>query len=205
MITGPLTKAAAEDIERALRVLEEDEDEVKTLWDKLSPKTQEELESRSLRVCTDFCLYLGELPEDKITPIFEACLREYCDDMEFTPLEKSIYCLDWGAHMREFYLQMLKTKQAADVQTSIDWYRVTMLEVAEQMRNIKLERIAAVKAKELGIDTDSKAYSELLKIMRIDLDSYVSVTKQSVRDSVHGTLGRTGKAYLEKWKNSQKQ
>lgn len=100
---------------------------------------------------------------------------------------------------------MTQLKQAADVQPSLDWYRVTMLEVAEQMRNIKLERIAAAKAKELGIDTDSKAYSELLKIMRIDLDSYVSVTKQSVRDSVHGSLGRTGKAYLQKWKVSQKQ
>lgn len=99
---------------------------------------------------------------------------------------------------------MTKLKQAADVQTSLDWYRDVMLEVAEQMRNIKLERIAAAKAKELGIDTDSKAYSELLKIMRIDLDSYVSVTKQSVRASVHGSLGRTGKAYLQKWKDSQK-
>lgn len=100
---------------------------------------------------------------------------------------------------------MTKLNPAADVQPSLDWYRDVMLEVAEQMRNIKLERIAADKAKELGIDTDSKAYSELLKIMRIDLDSYVSVTKQSVRDSVHGSLGRTGKAYLQKWKDSQKQ
>lgn len=100
---------------------------------------------------------------------------------------------------------MTKLRPAAEVQKSLDWYRDVMLEVAEQMRNIKLERIAAAKAKELGIDTDSKAYSELLKIMRIDLDSYVSVTKQSVRDSVHGSLGRTGKAYLQKWKDSQKQ
>lgn len=100
---------------------------------------------------------------------------------------------------------MTKLKPAADVQKSLDWYQAVMLKVAEQMRNIKLERIAAAKAKELGIDTDSKAYSELLKIMRIDLDSYVSVTKQSVRDSVHGSLGRTGKAYLQKWKDSQKQ
>ena len=99
---------------------------------------------------------------------------------------------------------MTKLKAAANVQTSLDWYRAVMLEVAEQMRNIKLERIAADKAKELGIDTDSKAYSELLKIMRTDLDSYISVTKQSVRDSVHGALGRKGKAYLEKWKDSQK-
>lgn len=100
---------------------------------------------------------------------------------------------------------MTKLKPAADVQTSIDWYRDVMLEVAEQMRNIKLERIAADKAKKLGIDTDSKAYSSLLKIMRTDLNSHISVTKQSVRASVHGTLGRTGKAYLQKWKDSQKQ
>lgn len=100
---------------------------------------------------------------------------------------------------------MTKQKQAADVQKTLDWYRATMLEVAEKMRNIKLERIAADKAKKLGIDTDSKAYSSLLKIMRTDLNSHISVTKQSVRDSVHGSLGRTGKAYLEKWKVSQKQ
>lgn len=99
---------------------------------------------------------------------------------------------------------MTKLKPAADVQTSLDWYRDVMLEVAEQMRNIKLERIAADKAKKLGIDTDSKAYSNLLKIMRTDLNSHISVTKQSVRASVHGTLGRTGKAYLQKWKDSQK-
>lgn len=99
---------------------------------------------------------------------------------------------------------MTKLRPTAEVQKLRDWYRDVMLEVAEQMRNIKLERIAADKAKKLGIDTDSKAYSSLLKIMRIDLDSYVSVTKQSVRASVHGTLGRTGKAYLQKWKDSQK-
>lgn len=61
MIKDPLTKAATEDIERALRVLEEDEDEVRTLRDKLSPKTQEELESRSLRVCTGFFFVFGRV------------------------------------------------------------------------------------------------------------------------------------------------
>lgn len=99
---------------------------------------------------------------------------------------------------------MTKLRPAANVQPSLDWYRAVMLEVAEQMRNIKLERIAAVKAKELGIKTDTKEYAELLKIMRTDLNSHISVTKQSVRASVHGTLGRTGKAYLQKWKDSQK-
>lgn len=62
MITGPLTKAAAEDIERALRVLEEDEDEGWGLWNELSPETQKELEKplfKSLHRL--FCIWLSYL------------------------------------------------------------------------------------------------------------------------------------------------
>ena len=202
MITGPLSKAAAKELEELWDRLDEDDP-----WDYFSHEAIAELEMRSLKVCGLFCKFLRYIGTDQTYALFEECLYEDCADMQFTPKEKSLYYEDWLTNLAWLQERLMErlAKAQGHGQPSLDWYRVTMLEVAEQMRNIKLERIAADKAKELGIDTDSKAYSSLLKIMRIDLNSHVSVTKQSVRDSVYGSLGRTGKAYLEKWKVSQKQ
>lgn len=200
MITGPLTKAAAEELEELWDCMRNDGP-----WGCCSYESIAELEKRSLKVCGLFGKDLTLCGSDGTYELFDMSLRERLGAMEFNSHEMAFYYGFWLSCMMAGYEGLMKKLGKEHVQASLDWYRVTMLEVAEQMRNIKLERIAAAKAKELGIDTDSKAYSELLKIMRIDLDSYVSVTKQSVRDSVHGSLGHKGKAYLEKWKDSQKQ
>lgn len=201
MIKGPLTKATAEDIERAISVADEDDGDA---LDYLSPEAQAELERRALQVSGRFFMYIQYHHQEEVIKIFEACLREYCDDMEFSPEEIGFHYGFLLSCMMAVYEGLMGERTEEVINKSLDWYRDVMLEVAEQMRNIKLERIAADKAKKLGIDTDSKAYSNLLKIMRTDLNSHISVTKQSVRASVHGTLGRTGKAYLQKWKDSQK-
>lgn len=200
MITGPLSKAAAEELEELWERMRNDGP-----WGCCSYETIAELEKRSLQVCGLFVKHLIYGGNDETYELFDMSLRERWGDMEFNSHEMAFYYGFWLSCMMAGYEGLMKKLGKEHAQTSLDWYRVTMLEVAEQMRNIKLERIAADKAKKLGIDTDSKAYSNLLKIMRTDLDSHISVTKQSVRASVHGTLGRTGKAYLQKWKDSQKQ